>query len=511
MTNYTGEVKFWGEVQASDLEGRTVSGVIVTFGEEGYANGRKVRFAPGSLKFPTDLNEVRLQKEHDRTQPLGRMLSVEENENTVTATFSVIKTTAGDDALLEASEGLRNGFSVGGRIIKAKKVGDVLELHEVQIEETSLVTFPALSSSRVESIAASEETPEVPEESASEILPEKEETMTEVINTEVVEASVEKVVNNLPAATSRPMPGIGEIISAAYQRVSDPAAWGRIEAALATQVLADNPGVVPTPIVGPVVDTFAAERKLTNLFAKRPLPAAGSSFNRPKIAQWTLAGEQLTELAELASQDMQIDPIEVSKRTVGGAIKISVQNRDWTDPAILGILSSDLIRQTFDKTEALVAVALEAGITQTEDLALNADPDVVTAAIYAAAEQVIDSIGDTPNFLLVSPDQWARLGALSGTDLRPIFPTYGASNAPGVMGANSMAANPYGLPLVVSRHLSAGTIILGNSNWFETYESGINNLQLPSPSTLSFDLAYYLYFATAMLEAGAFVKIEPAA
>ena len=95
-------------ITAADSNERTISGRIVAFEETGNASIGKVQFAKGSI----EAQPVLLNLEHDRSRRIGKTLSMEQTDQEITATFKIAATTAGNDALVEAAEGLRDGFSV---------------------------------------------------------------------------------------------------------------------------------------------------------------------------------------------------------------------------------------------------------------------------------------------------------------------------------------------------------------------------------------------------------------
>lgn len=505
-------VKLSARVEAANETERTLSGRIVTFGEEGNTSAGRLIFEPGSLELPENPAEVRLQYEHDHTKPLGRGLEftyAEENAG-INGTFSVLATSLGNDALAEAKAELRNGLSVGVDIVdgyKDKKTG-VYHVTAGKIIETSLVTFPAISSARVAEIAASE----AEEENTQAEAPAEAQNESEKMeNQENVEAAASIVDVPAPAFAKASMPSVGEFVRASALRRAEPELFARVTAALDEQVLAENPGIVPEPIVGPVVDTANAYRPLVAAFGVKAMPSVGKQYTRPVITQHTSVAAQASELTELSSQLMTIDPITVTKGTYGGALRLSVQDRDFTDPAILTLLINDMVKQYAKATDAKACTDLVAGVTQTETLAANAAADAVIAAIYGAAEQVIAGVNELPDLLIASPDQWARLGALVDTTKRPIFPSLAPVNAGGSMAANSFNANPLGLRLVVDANLTAGTLIVGRSEYYELHEQVGGQLSVDVPSILAADIAFYGYFATCMLDASAFVSLEPAA
>ena len=92
------------QITAADSDSRTISGTIVTFEETGNASIGKVQFAKGSI----EPKAVLLNLEHDSSRRIGKTLSIESTDTNMTATFKIAATTAGNDALVEAAEGLRD-------------------------------------------------------------------------------------------------------------------------------------------------------------------------------------------------------------------------------------------------------------------------------------------------------------------------------------------------------------------------------------------------------------------
>ena len=140
------------KVEATDFPKRELSGRIVTWNEEGVTSSGSTMFQKGSITLS---DSTKLLLEHRRESPIGFLKSYNEDEKGIYATFSIGNTTAGSDALVEASTGLRDGFSVGVIAQKYKNVDGVLVVSASALKEVSLVTDPAIASAKVE-IAASE-------------------------------------------------------------------------------------------------------------------------------------------------------------------------------------------------------------------------------------------------------------------------------------------------------------------------------------------------------------------
>ncbi len=147
---------FSSDIECSISE-RTISGKIVPFGGEiGQTSAGKVVFEKGSIEIP-DSPKPKLLLEHDPKKPIGRMISFREDEDGIYATFKISNTTRGNDALIEASEQLRSGLSVGVEVIDGKRDQNVYRVLSSKMMETSLVQAAAFKSAEVLSVAASEE------------------------------------------------------------------------------------------------------------------------------------------------------------------------------------------------------------------------------------------------------------------------------------------------------------------------------------------------------------------
>ncbi len=183
MNNF---IKFSTDIIAANSSKRELTGVIVPFGEDkiGHTNMGDVVFKAGSLNIGEG---IKLFTEHDMTRPIGKLSKYEEDDKGIVGTFKIARTNAGDDALAEAQEGLRTGFSVGAMIDDYVTKGEQVIVNEATLKEVSHVTFPAFgeyaqimevaasadasqpTTESEETIVSNEVTPEVVEEVAAEV------------------------------------------------------------------------------------------------------------------------------------------------------------------------------------------------------------------------------------------------------------------------------------------------------------------------------------------------------
>jgi HK97 family phage major capsid protein len=306
----------------------------------------------------------------------------------------------------------------------------------------------------------------------------------------------------------------GEYISAFLRskRDSDTGAAERI--ALyhrANQITTDNPGLLPQPIVGPIITSVDARRPGIDAATRQPMPASGKVFLRPRIVQHSLAGEQATEKTSLASRAMTVDDLQVTKRTFGSQVNLSFQDRDWTDPAITNLLISDMSAAYAVETSDYFSTTLVAAVTQTADATTGATPSTSgatwLAGIYDAAAQVFAAGNAVPNTLWLAPDRWQNIGATVDTAGRPLFMTLSPSNSMGAIEAGVQGGNVAGFRLVVDATLPAGTAILGDASGVEWYETFGGTISAVEPSILGVSLAIYGYCAAVVVRPELFVNI----
>ena len=297
--------------------------------------------------------------------------------------------------------------------------------------------------------------------------------------------------------------------------VRDEAAIARVYQARAVvdQKTTDTTGILPTPIVGAVVDLIDANRPLISslggAMALGGIP--GSTFTRPRIAQHTTVGVQAGEKTQLPSQKMVISSVPFTKATYGGTVDISRQDIDWTSPGAWDILVRDLANVYAVQTETAVATAFHGALTATPVVVATDDLKGWTLALYTAAMHSYQASFTMPNRVWCSLDVWAALGSLVDV-ARVSLPTSG--NLDTAAGSSSLAnfsGDVLGLPRVVVPTFPAGTCVVGNSALYEVYEEVIGLLSVIEPSILGVQVAYGGYLADgALFPAGLVPLTAPA-
>ncbi len=276
------------------------------------------------------------------------------------------------------------------------------------------------------------------------------------------------------------------------------------ERAAAHQTTTDNPGLLPTPIVAPVINFVDQSRPSVQVFGPRQLP--NGSWSRPKVTQHTQVGAQSAEKGELVSRKMVIGKLPVTAVTYGGYVNVSRQNADWTQPQVMDIIITDLAGQYAIETENAFIDALVAGATAGPTLPTGANTkDQVAAALWTAAGSVFGATKGQ-----------GRVVAITGVDmlglLGPMFPPVNPQDAQStgfeaVNFSTGAVGNIAGIPFYVSAGIAANTILVASTAAAEAYEDRIGSLQVIEPSVLGIQVAYAGYFASLIVEALGLQKI----
>jgi HK97 family phage major capsid protein len=274
----------------------------------------------------------------------------------------------------------------------------------------------------------------------------------------------------------------------------DAEATAAIERATAHQMTTDNPGLIPRPILGPVLNLLDGSRPVISSITRRPLPTG--KFDRPTISQHVDVQKQAVEKDLTASQKMVIGNIPVTASTWAGHLNISRQDIKWTSPGILQIVFDDFAAVYADRTDADVCTAFAASVTQT-----TAGGDTfaqIMTNLYAAAAGLLTAGKSLPDTLWCPPDVWGQLGGMTNAQGGAAFPSLTLTGTSG---------NPLGLKLVVDPHLAAGVAIMGASRFAEFYEDVDGLLQVQEPDVLGQLVGYAGYGAFVNVNPNAFTKL----
>jgi phage head maturation protease len=508
-------------ITAADSESRTITGRIVAFEEAANASTGKVVFAKGSIE-PKD---VLLNLEHDRTRRIGKPLSISlaEDQMSINATFKVANTTAGNDALIEASEGLRDGFSIELAVDDYVNQKDgTMRVLAGELTGVALVSEPAVRSARVAEVAATEgeeDSESTPDADATPTPTEGDEVENTVTNADTVE-TVEAAQSVTAAATANiggftTKPRI-ELSAAKYLENKVQAALGSEDARqyiLAADNTTDNAGLVPTRQLTEVINGLSTRiRPSIDAISRGTLPDAGMTFEIPKITVAPTVAVT-NEDAGFDETDQNSAFVSVDVKKFAGQQKFSVELLTRTSPLFYNELLSNMVAAMAKAQNAYVNGRLVAGATA-DGTTLSAVPTAAellafvsrgAASVYGATAGLANPFARN---IIMNTTQWANTMSLNDSG-RPIYNASQPMNAAGVVTPTSLVGNVAGLGLYVDAASPAttadGALLIVNPDAYTWYESPSYQLRAESTADGSITVGVYSFGACATkIAAGAF-------
>jgi phage head maturation protease len=503
-------------ITAADSNSRTITGRIVTFDETGNASIGKVQFASGSITA----TPVLLNLEHDRSRRIGKTLSMETTELGIEATFKIANTTAGSDALVEAQEGLRDGFSVEVAYDEYETLKDgTVRILKGELSGVALTSEPAIRSARVSEVAATADETNENQVSDSTIEPDAPPTEgeDEVENT-VNDASAAETVEAAQSITAAAKPAIGgtftkpriELTAAKYLENKVLAALGNEDARqyvmAADNNTTDSAGLVPTRQLSEVINGLSTTvRPSIEAISRGTLPDAGMTFEIPKITVAPTVA-QTNEGAGFSDTNMESAFVSVPVKKFAGQQNFTVELLTRTSPLFFDELLRNMMAAMAAAQNAYVSSILVANAT-IDGTTLSAAPtaaELLSFVSRGAASVYTNTTGFARNIIMGST-QWANAMALNDNG-RPIYVASQPQNAGGLVRPDSLRGNIAGLDLYADFGAPQGTddgsMIIVNPTAYTWYEG--NNYQLRAESTAdgSINVGVYSFGACAIKLAG---------
>jgi len=514
---------------------REISGVAVPYNVKAtVASGQDVIIKPGAL--PVEGKAPRLFMYHDSTMPVGVVTERVDSPEGMLFTAKISASSQGQDAMIMLSEGVIDQVSIGVTPTKfAFDEAGTMIVEAADWVELSLVPVGAFGdAAAITEVAASIHQPEEEIGNTEQETPQEETPAME--NAPVVEAAaVEAAIPTapIPAQPKREfkLPSAGEFMAAYHiggdtfknmnAAVQEHAKTQRtaLQAAAGDVLTTDTPGLLPVPVLGPLVQDINFLRPAVNAIGARAYPDGGASktFIRPTITTHTSVGTQSTELSAASATTMVIASNSVSKTTLAGQVTLSVQDIDFTSPAAMQQILNDLMGEYMIASDNLCADNLLTAATSSGvwDGTLA---DLLTS-IYDAASDISSNRNWMPTHIFVSVDVWAQLGKLADSTGRPVFPFIAnglsGQNALGAGSAATWNGNPLGLELVVDSNFAAKTMVItrvgqGAGDAYEFYEQQRGLMSVEVPATLGRTFSYHGYVSTFAAISGMIRKITQA-
>lgn len=492
------------ELATSSPASRTIRGRIVNYGTRASASTGPVVIHAGSLRVPDDLSRVKLLVDHDHRQPVGYMTEHADHDTHADGAFHVPEGEAGDRALHEAANRLRDGLSVGvWPDDDGYHIDDDGYFHVTagELREVTLCAIPAIDDARVEDVAASSSNngrntmlctlcgkPHAPGVACHTPAPAPAPASApEPVAASGAPAAEPPAPDPAPAPAPEPAPAPAPVVRQAAP-AAPPAPRGRVvtlrQAAQLVSSLVRN-GAGAAEVRAALNDVTPASIRSADMPASAEDPFLRDSYvgqlwtasktERPfidllgtpkdvtglKVVGWKwevkpAVGPYSGNKAEIPTNTPKLKPTDAPTERTAGGWDVDRIYVDLGDPALIEALWEAAVEDYRAKTEAKVAAALHAA-------ASTADPATTFAAALVNLGTAASTLGANISGVGIASDVWGAFAALTrdevpwwlgGGDSLSIGTTQGvvggvkffvspALPAGGYMGIDSRAATYY--------------------------------------------------------------------
>lgn len=423
-----------------DPESRKLRGNLLPLGVKSRPSqtGHIGFFTADTLRLPRDPSVVTLNRKHDPQDPVGRATVLEVRGDHVYAEFQLGDTDEADAWLTEEKDALRKlsaevryldpelktarltgaalvtegAFATAGLFAlgpdeEAAVDAAVDALTALNADELAEVLERITPTSEDADAPADNDSPEGPDEEEKE---EEKSTVTDLFSPEGLTPEAQK--------------NDGE--RALFAHVAEPTAEGAETFKNASALFAIQNIQESGPSGRTIYADTATPRALGELWEKQP-------YNQrflPLIAQDTLTsttargwrwvqGPEVADyagnLAEVYSNVIDTEPVEVKAQRLAGGHKLDRIYRDFNDTPVI---ESYFRRQTEDVARKLDAKALAAILAAATATTAGSVPTGVAKGMAAIVDGALDIVSteNRPSFAIVSPDLWREIALTKDDD-----------------------------------------------------------------------------------------------
>lgn len=521
----TGPIQFQTAIEGIQLsrETRTIRGTITAFGVP-TTDYRRIVIEAGALQPRMPLSRVKLLIDHDQRQPVGFMS--EFNGETAEAAFKIPDGEAGDKALAEAENGLRDGLSVGINVLKQEgafmydEATETYHVYAAELVETSLCAIPALDAG-VTSVAASHQ--------AAPPTPKENDTVPETLSLETLEttlaahtADVDRTLETRLAAFTAAAPAqlpTYQSFGAFVQKVAsgdEQAMEFAAQLAYGGAAIADD--YAHNTWVKDVIRLIEKRRRVLNIFTVEPLPSEGMTLEYAKLKSNTLKVEkQANEGDTLASGKIALETASTNVATYGGTSQVSIQVIKRASSAYLTTLFKAMGIEYAKATELAVRAVVNATIAARLAVAGGFVSLGAAATTYDWLDMLVDvaerydDLGYELAGSLVSKDVFKRLMRLEDTNGNLLMKVTGEGvNRVGSVNVKGLTGDVASVEFTLLPGAAANTGTFYDPIAITTWESpgAPFRLNKEEPTNLTEDYSLYGFLAAASQFPDALVPIK---
>lgn len=442
------------QIEAGDLlasvTDRTVTGLLVPYGETGRTNLGRVKVRAGALEIPADPDVVGLNTDHERHAVVGRATELRATDAGIVATFRVARTPEGDQLLAEQTSvdpgarkrlsveatGLviRSGEIVAGRVYGAAAVPagafPSAALHAADVGDVGEIR-PGCSCGHCEDVRAADAAAAATEPEPTTTDPVTDPVTEPITITDPVTAPVTREDTPAMPAAAAPADLVAHAAPRAESKINTPRdLFAAIAHAHATRdgdllaALSDITSASHSPNIAP--PQFVGELWSGVAYARQYIPL----FSHADLTSWTVAGWRWLVKPEVGkyagnktpvpSNQPTTEPVSIDAERIAGAHDIDRKFRDFRDTSFI---ESYYRAMTESYAEVSDIDVLDQVLSQLTPTDVGTDlPDGVPVGLVGIVRgylRVLRATRRRPTFALVADDLFESMLYTPATAVTP--------------------------------------------------------------------------------------------
>ena len=432
------------EFKAEVTEATETGGLVarmVPFGEKVSYGSGTVRFEDGSITVPPT---VPLTIDHSPSveDRIGVMVSSFSDPTGLYGEFKISDTPKGQAIRTLLADGALQDVSVGVQVSDAVHGRD--EVQEGVLDHLSIVSHGRFAADGVENPSKVLQVHDVKEPNMGEgteeaVAPAIVEYDDSALKSELVEykAEIARLSGEVDTLTEAVEPKAAEFTALEVFGAMVGQRLGiTIDHALADVIgdlgSADASGIVPDFYwAGGLQHLTDRRRPLFATAGAAPFPSSGNNLVLPRVTQSTSVAKRAAEKGAANSQALQAVAQTYPIQWFDGAVDVALELIAQSDPAVLGVIATDMLTQYAKAVEADATALLTAAATATGAVLDTATYAALVADLITTSDLIEDAVGAPGDICGVNPAQWiAILSLMDGGDRRQ-FSIINPSNADG--------------------------------------------------------------------------------
>ena len=440
-------------------------------------------------------------------EPVGIITGAENREDGLYIDFQIVNTAQGRDAATLVRTGASKGLSVGFQPVKSawSRTRDKVQHVTAGLLEVSLTHMPAYSQAGVSAIRENEGDP------MSETIVETEVVSVDTEAREAI-ASVRESIASIEARAfvSEPVHPLAEYRS--FGEYSKAVLAGEVESrALADQVTANNPGVMPPMWMQEVKGIIDLGRRvIQGVGGPESAGTSGMDINWPFFdgVLTDIVEAQASEKGEVNSVEIDIEKGTATLATYAAGSDISYQLLQRSSPSYLDAHNRFMAASYAAVTDRKFTSDLWNDGTGTEDYVFSSDTtgSAFREAVFNASVTVEDATGTPASAVFVSTAVFKKIGGWSTFMPAP----YSPNNVSGIATASTLQVQVSGLPVIRAKWLdtnAAYNAIVTNGAAARWIEDGPRLAQAENVAKLGRDYAIHGYGVSGVYLPGGVVRV----